>query len=116
MNPVAFSILGFDIRWYGILISIGIIIGLLVAKVNCKWRNIDYDNLLDMVLITFPLAIIGARLYYVLFEFESYKNNLMDAFNIRQGGLAIHGGIIFSVVAALIYTKRKKLVLLNLLM
>ncbi|WP_035291017.1 prolipoprotein diacylglyceryl transferase [Clostridium sp. KNHs214] len=109
MNPVAFSILGFDIRWYGILISIGIIIGLLVAKVNCKWRNIDYDNLLDMVLITFPIAIIGARLYYVLFEFESYKNNLMDAFNIRQGGLAIHGGIIFSVVAALIYTKRKKI-------
>ena len=61
-----------------------------------------------MFLIAFPSAIIGARLYYVIFEFEDYKDNLIDIFNIRQGGLAIHGGIIFGVLAVYIYLKYRK--------
>ncbi len=109
MNPVAFSIGGFDIRWYGILIATGIILGILISQYNCKWRKVDFDNLLNIVLLSLPIGIVGARLYYVIFEFENYKNNIIDAFNIRNGGLAIHGGLIFAIGTALIYTKIKKL-------
>lgn len=109
MNPVAFTIGGFDIRWYGILIAIGIILGIVIAQYNCKWREVDYDNLLNIVLLSLPIGIIGARLYYVVFEFDNYKNNIISAFNIRNGGLAIHGGLIFAIGTALIYTKIKKL-------
>ncbi|MDR3596829.1 prolipoprotein diacylglyceryl transferase [Clostridium sp.] len=109
MNPVAFSIGGFDIRWYGILIATGIILGILISQYNCKWRNVDYDNLLNIVLLSIPIGIVGARLYYVIFEFKNYENNIIDAFNIRNGGLAIHGGLIFAIGTALIYTRIKKL-------
>lgn len=109
MDPVAFSIGGFDIRWYGILIAAGIILGIVIAQYNCKWREVDYDNLLNIVLLALPIGIIGARLYYVVFEFDNYKNNIIDAFNIRNGGLAIHGGLIFAIGTAFIYTKVKKL-------
>lgn len=109
MNPVAFSIGGFDIRWYGILIATGMILGILLASYNCKWREADYDNMLNIVLLAIPIGIVGARLYYVIFEFDNYKNNILDAFNIRNGGLAIHGGLIFAIGTALIYTKIKKL-------
>lgn len=109
MNPVAFSIGGFDIRWYGILIATGIVLGILISQYNCKWRDVDFDNLLNIVLLSIPIGIVGARLYYVIFEFENYKNNIIDAFNIRNGGLAIHGGLIFAIGTALIYTKIKKL-------
>lgn len=113
MNPTAFSIGGFDIRWYGILIAIGIILGIVIAQYNCKWREADYDNLLNIVLLSLPIGIIGARLYYVVFEFKNYENNIIDAFNIRNGGLAIHGGLIFAIGTALIYTKIKKLNFIN---
>ncbi len=109
MNPTAFSILGLDIRWYGILIATGMVLGISIANYNCKWREVDYDNLLNIVLLSIPIGIIGARLYYVAFEFENYKNNIGAAFNIRNGGLAIHGGLIFAIITALIYTKIKKL-------
>ncbi|MDF2884468.1 MAG: prolipoprotein diacylglyceryl transferase [Clostridiaceae bacterium] len=109
MNPIAFSIFGLDIRWYGILIATGILLGLLVGKYNCKWRKFDYDTLLNVILISLPIGVIGARLYYVVFEFDSYKGNIMEMLNIRQGGLAIHGGIIFAVISALIYTNYKKI-------
>jgi phosphatidylglycerol---prolipoprotein diacylglyceryl transferase len=113
MNPTAFSIGGFDIRWYGILIAIGIILGIVIAQYNCKWREADYDNLLNIVLLSLPIGIIGARLYYVVFEYKNYENNIIDAFNIRNGGLAIHGGLIFAIGTALIYTKIKKLNFIN---
>ncbi|GEA30650.1 prolipoprotein diacylglyceryl transferase [Clostridium diolis] len=109
MNPVAFSIGGFDIRWYGILIATGIMLGILISQYNCKWREVDYDNLLNIVLLSIPIGIIGARLYYVIFEFDNYKDNIINAFNIRNGGLAIHGGLIFALGTALIYTRVKKL-------
>lgn len=109
MNPTAFSIGGFDVRWYGILIATGIVIGIIISQYNCKWREADYDSLLNIVLLSLPIGIIGARLYYVVFEFDNYKNNIIDAFNIRNGGLAIHGGLIFAIGTALIYTRIKKL-------
>ena len=109
MNPTAFSIGGFDVRWYGILIATGMTLGIIIANYNCKWREVDYDSLLNIVLLSIPIGIVGARLYYVIFEFKNYENNIAQAFNIRNGGLAIHGGLIFAIGTAFIYTKRKKL-------
>lgn len=109
MNPVAFSIFGIDIRWYGILIAFGMLLGILIANYSCRIKGISYNNFIDILIIALPAAIIGARLYYVLFEFDYYKNNLLEIFNIREGGLAIHGGVIFGVIAAWIYIKIKKL-------
>lgn len=107
MNPIAFSLLGIDIRWYGILIASGVLIGILIARYTCKIKEIDYEKFLDIILLSLPIAIIGARLYYVIFEFGYYKNNLLEMFNIRSGGLAIHGGLIFGALTAILYTRAK---------
>jgi len=109
MNPVAFYIFGVSIRWYGLFIASGMILGLIFAKYNCKYRDLNFDSFLDVVLISLPIGIIGARLYYVIFQFNDYKDNLIDIFNIRQGGLAIHGGILFAFIAAYIVTNYKKI-------
>ena len=109
MNPVAFSVFGFSVRWYGILIGTGMILAIIIAKYTSKYREINYDSLLDVVLISLPIGIIGARLYYVAFDFDNYKNNLLQVFNIRGGGLAIHGGILFALTTAFIIAKRKKM-------
>ncbi|MCR3760988.1 prolipoprotein diacylglyceryl transferase [Clostridium felsineum] len=109
MNPVAFTLFGLEIRWYGIFIATGVILGLLMAYLNSKLREVDYDSVLDIVLISLPIGIIGARLYYVIFQFKSYNGNIMDMINIRNGGLAIHGGLIFGVIAAYLVSRYKKL-------
>jgi phosphatidylglycerol:prolipoprotein diacylglycerol transferase len=109
MNPVAFNIFGISVMWYGIFIGIGMALAIILASYTCKYRDVNYDSLLDVVLISLPIGIIGARLYYVAFAFNDYRNNLVDIFNIRGGGLAIHGGILFALVTAFIIAKRKKM-------
>lgn len=115
LNPVAFYVFGREIRWYGILITLGVIVALIISSYNSKLKNVDFDKILDVFLIAFPLAIVGARLYYVAFEFENYRGDLMSIINIREGGLAIHGGLIFGIGTAWIYTKIKKLDLVAML-
>ena len=109
MNPVAFPFLGLDIRWYGVFIATGMVFGIIVANYTCRWRDLDFDTMLNVVLISLPFSIIGARLYYVIFEFNNYRNDFIQIFNIREGGLAIHGGVLFAVISTLIYTKYKKI-------
>lgn len=109
MDPVAFSLFGIDIAWYGISIALGVVAALLLAQYTCKLVNINYDDMLTVFLITFPIAIVGARLYYVIFEFDQYRDDLMSIFNIRKGGLAIHGGIIAAVIVVAIYCNKKKI-------
>jgi phosphatidylglycerol:prolipoprotein diacylglycerol transferase len=113
MNPVAFQIGSFEVRWYGILIAFGVIAAIILTGYNCKKKNLDFDVILDAFFIAFPTAIVGARAYYVIFEFENYKNNLIDVFNIRKGGLAIHGGLIGAFIAVYIFSKVKKIELLK---
>lgn len=116
MDPVAITLFGIDIMWYGVIISTGIIIALLLTEYTCKLRDIKYDDVLTIFLITFPLAVLGARIYYVIFEFNNYyKDNLSDIFNIRQGGLAIHGAIIATVIVVYVFSKKKNLTFLSLL-
>jgi phosphatidylglycerol:prolipoprotein diacylglycerol transferase len=113
MNPVALEVLGLEIRWYGVLIGCGVLIALLLAWYNCKKKNLDFDLLTDIFLWAFPVAIVGARLYYKAFEFDQYKDSLVDIFNIREGGLAIHGGLIGASIVVIIFAKVKKLNLLE---
>jgi phosphatidylglycerol:prolipoprotein diacylglycerol transferase len=109
MNPIAFTIFGMDIRWYGIMISLGMLLGILLAKFSSKLRGIDYDELLNVVLISLPIGIIGARFYYVIFNLDYYMANKAEILNIRAGGLAIHGGLIFGILSACIYLRYKKI-------
>lgn len=108
-NPVAFEVFGFKVMWYGILIAFGIFLAFILAYFNAKKKGLNFDVLIDGFLIAFPCAIIGARAYYVIFEWNNYKDNLWDIFNIRQGGLAIHGGLIGAFLATYIYTRIKKI-------
>ncbi|MEF9951500.1 MAG: prolipoprotein diacylglyceryl transferase [Clostridium sp.] len=115
MNSIAFTLFGLDVRWYGVIISTGMVLGILVAMYTSKVRRVNFDNILDGLIISIPVGIIGARLYYVLFNLPYYIDNPGEIINIREGGLAIHGGIIFGLLAAYIFTRVKKYDLLSLL-
>ncbi|MBE5934901.1 MAG: prolipoprotein diacylglyceryl transferase [Lachnospiraceae bacterium] len=102
------SIFGFNIAFYGIIISIGMILGYLLTQWQSVRTGQDADLYLDFALLAIVMAVLGARIYYVVFSWDDYKNNLTEIFNIRGGGLAIYGGIIGGVLAALIFSKYKK--------
>lgn len=110
MDPVAFKVFGVPIMWYAVLIMTGVILALFVTQFNDsrKELNLSFDDTTDAFLYAFPLAIIGARLYYVAFEWDRYKDNLSEILNIRGGGLAIHGGLIGAFIGVLIYKLVKK--------
>lgn len=109
MNPVAFEIMGISVRWYGIIISTGLILATIVALREAKRVGFNEEYIIDLLLFAVPLAIVGARMYYVIFEWDVYKGDFFKMINIRSGGLAIHGGIIASVLVAIIFTKVKKI-------
>ncbi len=110
-----FGIEGFNIAWYGVIIASGMVLGILLASLRAKNRGYKSDVILDFVLLAIPLAVIGARLYYVAFEWENYAGNLMKVFAVNQGGLAIYGGVIGGLIAAMIITGVKKFPLLTLI-
>ncbi|MTI66568.1 MAG: prolipoprotein diacylglyceryl transferase [Firmicutes bacterium] len=109
MDPVAFEVFGIAVRWYGILISLGLLLGALIALRETKRIGFDDEKLIDLLIFAVPAAIIGARLYYVIFSWDYYKGDIMKIINIRGGGLAIHGGIIASVLTAIIFCKIRKI-------
>ncbi|MCT4508546.1 MAG: prolipoprotein diacylglyceryl transferase [Tepidibacter sp.] len=115
MDPIAFTIFGMDVRWYGVLISTGIMLGMILALREARRVGINEDKLLDLLLIAIPCSIIGARTYYVIFNWEMYKGNIYEMINIRGGGLAIHGAIIASVLVAYIFCRVKGLDFLKIL-
>lgn len=109
-NPVAFSLFGIDINWYGILVTTGIFLGIWVAySLIDEKRGITKDNFLDLMLAMIPIAVITTRLYYVIFyDLEYYLSNPLQILNFRQGGLAIHGGILGGVLVVYVYSKLNK--------
>ena len=113
-GPIAFSILGLDIRWYGILIATGMIIAVLLSYFRAPRFEIEKDDVYNAALIMIPVGVIGARIYYVLFNWKYYAGDFMQMINIRGGGLAIHGGLIFAALAVYIYCRIKKIDFLNL--
>lgn len=109
MNRYAFEIFGIGIAWYGIIIAFAMFVGsLLLLKVGKKYGYKEND-LLDLILVVLPMAIIFARLYYVAFEWEHYAANPKDILAFREGGLAIHGGILGGLLGGFIVCKVKKL-------
>ena len=106
MDPVLVNIFGYDIKWYSVLILIGAIIAVLMLIREGKRFNIPKDFSFNLAFWTIIFGIIGARLYYCIFNFSLYKDNLLDVLKIWEGGLAIHGGIIAGFLTILIYTKR----------
>ncbi len=108
--------LGFtSVRWYGAIIAFGFLLAVLFGGRTAYVWKINLDKMIDVLLYGTIAAIIGARLYYVVFEWDSYKNNLADIFKIWEGGLAIYGGIIGGLIAAYIVCKVEKLNFYNLL-
>jgi phosphatidylglycerol:prolipoprotein diacylglycerol transferase len=104
-----FSILGFTIHWYGVIIAVGFALAVLYGMVRAKKFGLTQDNIIDLLIFAVPLAIIGARAYYVLFSWKDYKDAPLNIFKIWQGGLAIYGGVIGAVLGAFIFSKVKKI-------
>ena len=112
-DPVAFTVFGIDVRWYGIFIACGMLCAALLAYYRAPRHGIEKDRVLDGVLIGIPMGVLGARLYYVVFSWDYYSQHLSQILNIRGGGLAIHGGLIFGLGTAVILCLRWKIKPLN---
>ncbi len=104
-----FSVFGMPVYTYGLIIALGVILGFVYASREVKKQGISQDDFLNMFLISVPVAIISARLYYVIFSWDSYRDNLWEIFNIRKGGLAIYGGVIGASASVLIYCTKQKI-------
>ncbi len=119
ISPIAFSIpLGagrsINVHWYGIIIATAIMIAFTLAMKQSKKFNIKEDDLVDMFLMALPVAIIFARLFFVVFTWELYKNDLLGIFRIWEGGLAIYGAIIGAVISVYIFSRMRKIDMLHL--
>ncbi len=112
-NPIAFSLFGIDIRWYGILIALAILLAILIVYKRASAHDIHPDDIFDILLVALPLGIIGARLYYVIFNWSFYQGDWLSIINLRGGGLAIHGGLIFGFLGAYLVLRKKGYGLLN---
>ena len=101
------SIGGFEIAYYGMIIACGMILGLCIAMWVAKKTNQNPDQYFDVALYAIPIALIGARAYYVIFSWDQYKDNLIHILYFREGGLAIFGGVIAAVITFYVYVKIK---------
>lgn len=106
--PKRFEIFGIEIALYGVIIGIGMLLSLCLIAYVAKKSGQNADFYWDMAIVTVITGVIGARLYYVIFSWDSYKNDLLSILNLRQGGLAIYGGILGGLLAIVIFTKIKK--------
>ncbi len=108
-SNVAFTVFGLDVMWYGILLTLGIVAGSAIGYARAETYGIKpKDKLLDILIFAVPVSTICARLYYVIFEWDSYKDNLGQIFNIRGGGLAIHGAIIGALLTVFVCSRVMK--------
>ena len=103
------DVFGFEVAYYGIIIGTAILIGFLIATYEAKRTRQNPEDYLDMGIIGVIAGIAGARIYYVIFSWDMYKDNLLDIFNLREGGLAIYGGIIGAVIAVFVLARVKRL-------
>lgn len=109
MNPYVYKIGNFGIRWYSLLILIGVIIGIRMLEKEGQRFNINKDFLFNLAFWAIIIGILGARIYYVIFNFNLYKNDIFSIFKIWEGGLAIHGGIVAGVITIALYCKKYKM-------
>ena len=111
VNPsrVAFTVLGKDIYWYGIIIAAGFLLAVIYAMRRAPSFGLNEDNILDMLFVAVPLAIVCARLYYCIFYWDLYRDNPIAILYVWEGGLAIYGGVIGAVIGVAIFCRVKKL-------
>lgn len=115
ISNIAFYIASKPIYWYGIIIMAGVILAVLYASKRAKHFSIQADDMFDMVLVMLPIGIICARLYYVIFEWEQYRDNPAEIIAIWHGGLAIYGGVIGGIITIIIFCRIKKIDAMNML-
>ncbi len=106
--PKSFSVFGFDIAFYGLIIGIGVLAGLLMAVHMARVTGHNPEVYWDFSIYAVIFSIIGARIYYVIFAWDFYKDNLLGIFQFRNGGLAIYGGVIAAFITLFIYCRIKK--------
>lgn len=115
MSKIAFSILGIDISFYALIIVTAIIVAILFFKKDDGKYGISYDTITDLLIYLIPISFISARLYYVIFTFDQIKYDLLQMFNFRTGGLAIYGAIIGGAITCILFCKKRKINLLDIL-
>lgn len=115
INNVLIDIFGIKIYWYSFLIVIGIVISLILCKNDDNKYSIKFDDILLLFLFLLPISIICARIFYILFKLDYYTQNPLEMFNIRNGGLAIYGGIIGAIITITVFCKIKKTNILDML-
>ena len=106
MNPVALQLGPISIRWYAICIVSGLILAVYLSMKEAPRKKINPDDIIDFILIAFPLAIVGARLYYVFFEWGYYSQHLGEIFAIWNGGIAIYGGLLTGALVLYLFSRR----------
>jgi phosphatidylglycerol---prolipoprotein diacylglyceryl transferase len=109
ISRVAFTLFDKPIYWYGIIISMGLLLGMILALRSCEKFGISKNDVTDLLIFAVPSAIIMARLYYVAFKWEDFNGDILSIINIRSGGLAIYGGILGAVLSAYIFTKVRRI-------
>jgi len=108
MNSILYDFGFITIRWYSVFIFLGLLFGGALALREARRFRIPEDFMINLFFFLVPIALIGARLYYVAFHWEYYSKNVMDIFKVWEGGLAIHGAILFGLIWILIYSKKYK--------
>ena len=107
IDPIAFSLGPLAVRWYGVIIAFGIVLAFIVAQREMVKRGFHPDYLTDLLIWAVPIAIISARIYYVIFKWDFYSENPGKIIEIWNGGIAIHGALIGSFITAYIFTKKR---------
>lgn len=116
MDPVAFRLFGIEIMWYGIIISMAMLLSVSLLIYRGKSKGFTSDEILNVVLISIPVGVVGARLYYVIFDWSYYSGrSFLEIINPKGGGLAIYGGLIFGLLAAVIVCLKIKVSVVDLL-
>ena len=105
---VAFTVFGIDIMWYGVLIGFAFVLGTLINCRRAPKFGLKPDTFLDVIIWLIPSSLVGARLYYVIFNWSYYQNNLSEIINTRHGGLAIHGGLILGIITVYLVCRHDK--------
>lgn len=109
VRRVAFQVFGIEVYWYGVIISLGLFLCTILALKQCERFNIKKDDFLDALMWAVPSSLVGARLYYSLFQWRNFSGNWTDIFNLRTGGIAIYGGIFGAVLATIFFTRKRKI-------
>jgi phosphatidylglycerol---prolipoprotein diacylglyceryl transferase len=108
IDPLAIAFGPLQVHWYGVIIGLAIILALYIAVRETEKRGLDKDVFMDLMLWAIPIAILSARLYYVIFEWNYYSQNPGEIIAIWNGGLAIHGALIGGVITAIVFTKKRQ--------